>query len=140
MEMKYPRFCEVCRKQKTELCEKCGLVLVSPIPVPIPRHFWYAVDGDSIIDIDDITMPVDYSRFVSNDVVNHPSHYQSDSGLEVIDVIEAFTADLQGIEAVCTANALKYVCRWKKKNGLEDLKKAQWYLNRLITTIEKENN
>lgn len=140
MEMKYPRFCEFCRKQKTELCEKCGLVHVDPIPVPIPRHFWYAVDDDLTVDVDDITMPVDYSRLVSNDVVNHPSHYQSDSGLEVIDVIEAFTADLQGIEAVCTANALKYVCRWKKKNGLEDLKKAQWYLNRLITTIEKENN
>ena len=131
MEMKYPNYCEFCRKQNTELCEKCGLVHVDPIPVPIPRHFWYAVDDD---------LTVDYSKPVSNDVVNHPSHYQSDSGLEVIDVIEAFTADLQGIEAVCTANALKYVCRWKKKNGLEDLKKAQWYLNRLITTIEKENN
>ena len=131
MEMKYPNYCEFCHKQKTELCEKCRLVHVDPIPVPIPRYFWYAVDDD---------LTVDYSRFVSNDVVNHPSHYQSDSGLEVIDVIEAFTADLQGTEAVCTANALKYICRWKKKNGLEDLKKAQWYLNRLITTIEKENN
>ena len=81
MEMKYPRCCEFCRKQKTELCEKCGLVHVDPIPVPIPRHFWYAVDDDLTVDVDDITMPVDYSRLVSNDVVNHPSHYQSDSGL-----------------------------------------------------------
>lgn len=72
-----------------------------------------------------------------NDNVNHPYHYQSNNGLEVIDAIEAFTEDLVGMEAVCTANALKYICRWKKKNGVEDLKKAVWYLNKLI---EKENN
>jgi hypothetical protein len=72
-----------------------------------------------------------------NDNVNHPSHYQSTNGLEVIDAIEAFTEDLVGMEAVCTANALKYICRWKKKNGVEDLKKAVWYLNKLI---EKEND
>jgi hypothetical protein len=72
-----------------------------------------------------------------NDNVNHPGHYQSKNGLEVIDAIEAFTEDLVGMEAVCTANALKYICRWKKKNGVEDLKKAIWYLNKLI---EKESN
>lgn len=74
----------------------------------------------------------------STDVmVDHPSHYQSESGLEAIDVIEAFTADLKGYEAVDTANTLKYMLRWKKKNGLQDLKKARWYLNRLITNIQK---
>ena len=71
------------------------------------------------------------------DLVNHPDHYQSETGLETIDVIEAFTFDLKGIEAVCTANVIKYICRWKKKDGLRDLKKAQWYLNRLIEIIEK---
>lgn len=70
------------------------------------------------------------------DMVNHPPHYQSASGLEVINVIEAFTDDLVGMEAVCTANALKYICRWKKKNGVEDLKKAVWYLNKLIDAKE----
>jgi hypothetical protein len=73
----------------------------------------------------------------SNDMVNHPSHYMSETGLEAIDVIEAFTFDLKGIEAVCTGNALKYLCRWKSKNGVEDLKKAEWYLNRLIKHVEK---
>lgn len=72
-----------------------------------------------------------------NDNINHPGHYQSANGLEVIDAIEAFTEGLVGMEAVCTANALKYICRWKKKNGVEDLKKAVWYLNKLI---EKEND
>lgn len=67
------------------------------------------------------------------DNVNHPEHYQTKSGLEVIDIIKAATEDLKGMEAVCTGNAIKYLCRWKKKNGLEDLKKAKWYLDRLIT-------
>ena len=70
-------------------------------------------------------------------MVDHPPHYQSETGLEVIDVIEAFTFDLKGIEAVCTGNVLKYVCRWPDKNGLQDLKKARWYLNKLIDHVEK---
>lgn len=72
------------------------------------------------------------------DYVNHPPHYQTKSGLETIDVIEAFTEDLTGAEATNTGNVLKYMCRWKSKNGLEDLKKARWYLDRLIGHVEKE--
>lgn len=76
--------------------------------------------------------------YETNDkMVSHPSHYQSQNGLEVIDVIDAFTADLVGTEAVCTGNVLKYVCRWKHKNGLQDLKKAAWYLIHLIEHLEK---
>lgn len=73
------------------------------------------------------------------DNVNHPQHYQSKSGLETIDVIEAFTEGLVGGEATNTGNVLKYMCRWKNKNGLEDLKKARWYLNRLIGIVEKRD-
>lgn len=76
-------------------------------------------------------------------MVSHPSHYQSETGLEVIDVIEAFTFDLKGIEATDTGNVLKYMCRWKQKNGLQDLKKARWYLDHLIEHVQKlkeENN
>ena len=69
------------------------------------------------------------------DNVNHPKHYVR-NGLETIDVIEAFTSNLTGYEAVCTGNALKYLCRWKEKNGIEDLKKAEWYLKRLIAKLE----
>ena len=73
------------------------------------------------------------------DMVNHPPHYKTKTGLETIEVIEAFTEDLTGIEAVDTANVLKYICRWKKKNGLQDLEKAQWYLNNLINHLKKES-
>ena len=71
------------------------------------------------------------------DMVNHPRHYKAKNGMEVIDVIEAFTANLKGYEAIYTGKVIKYICRWKEKNGLEDLKKAQWYLNRLIENIEE---
>ena len=71
-------------------------------------------------------------------MVSHPPHYISDSGMEVIDVIEAFTKGLSGIEAVDTANIIKYACRWKNKNGVQDLKKIVWYANHLIEQINKK--
>ena len=72
-------------------------------------------------------------------MVSHPSHYQSKSGLEVIDVIAAFTEGLEGIEAVDTGNAIKYICRWKDKNGVQDLEKAMWYIQHLIDYLNKED-
>ena len=75
---------------------------------------------------------------LENDMVNHPQHYKTESGLEAIDVIEAFTFDLKGIEATDTGNIIKYICRWKNKNGIEDIKKAIWYLNKLIEVKENE--
>lgn len=82
--------------------------------------------------------------YESNDrMVSHPPHYQSETGMEVIDVIEAFTFDLKGIEAVATGNVIKYICRWKNKNGVQDLEKARWYLEYLINhvkNLEKEND
>ena len=76
-------------------------------------------------------------------MVSHPAHYQSETGIEVIDAIEAFTFDLKGIEAVDTGIVIKYICRWKHKNGVQDLKKCMWYLQHLIEheeKLEKENN
>ena len=72
-------------------------------------------------------------------MVSHPSHYQSKSGLEVIDVIAVFTEGLEGIEAVDTGNAIKYICRWKDKNGVQDLEKAMWYMQHLIDHLIKED-
>lgn len=65
------------------------------------------------------------------DVVNHPSHY-TNGKVECIDAIESATVGKTGIEAVCVANVIKYLWRYEDKNGLEDIKKAQWYLNKLI--------
>lgn len=77
--------------------------------------------------------------YESNDkMVSHPSHYISKNGLEVIDVIESFIGDLVGIEASDTANVIKYILRWKNKNGLQDLEKAAWYLDHLIIHVKSE--
>ncbi|KIL35854.1 hypothetical protein SD71_10695 [Cohnella kolymensis] len=70
-----------------------------------------------------------------NDNVNHPSHYTAGK-VECIHAIEAATSGLVGFEGYATGNTIKYLWRWKKKNGVEDLRKAQWYLNRLIETLE----
>jgi len=70
------------------------------------------------------------------DNVNHPTHYTA-GGIECIDALAAATAGLEGMEAVDTANAIKYLWRWKHKNGAEDLKKAQWYINHLIKQLEE---
>jgi hypothetical protein len=71
------------------------------------------------------------------DKVNHPAHYQGK--VECIDAIDAAVEGLNGIEAVCTANAIKYLWRWKRKNGIEDLQKAHWYIEKLIGVLENDN-
>ena len=67
------------------------------------------------------------------DVVNHPIHYNK-SGIETIDAIKAMTNE--GFEYYLQGNIMKYLWRYKYKNGVEDLEKAQWYLNKLISTIK----
>lgn len=68
------------------------------------------------------------------DVVQKPEHYNTNlpEGVEVIDIIAAQTASLSGMQAVAQANVIKYVLRWQKKNGVQDLEKARFYLDRLI--------
>ena len=73
-----------------------------------------------------------------SDIVNHPKHY-THGGIECIDAIEAAVSELSGLDAVCTANVIKYVWRWKHKNGVIDLRKAQWYLEKLINLQEEQN-
>jgi hypothetical protein len=69
-----------------------------------------------------------------SDIVNHPPHYLH-GGIECFDAIEAMGI---GKEA-CRANAVKYLWRMEHKGkALEDAKKAQWYVNRLVIQLEKE--
>ena len=74
-----------------------------------------------------------------DDMVSHPPHYQSESGLEVIDVIKAFTEGLTGIVATDAGNIIKYACRWHKKNGIQDLEKILWYTQHLIDELKQED-
>lgn len=74
-----------------------------------------------------------------SDAVNHPSHYCRD-GIECIDVIKATTKGLSAFDAFCQGNAMKYLFRWQFKNGAEDLKKARWYIDKLIEIQESSAN
>ena len=67
------------------------------------------------------------------DFVNHPPHYQG--AIECIDAIEA-SMSAEAFKGSLKANVIKYVWRYETKGGVESLQKAQWYLNRLIVTIE----
>lgn len=74
-----------------------------------------------------------------SDKVNHPEHYCSGE-IEVIDIIKSVlgSMDLKPFESYVLGNVLKYLSRYKNKNGLEDLKKAEWYLNKLISVDREE--
>lgn len=73
---------------------------------------------------------------MTKDNVNSPSHY-TQAGIECIDAITAAVSGKSGIEAVCVANVIKYLWRYELKNGVEDVRKAQWYLNRLVSEMDK---
>ena len=86
-----------------------------------------------------IKMPMDKLRAAISvrppqDMVNHPSHY-TQGGVECIEALKASmsTEEFRGYLKGCN---MKYMWRYRLKNGLEDLKKAQWYLNRLIRELE----
>lgn len=70
----------------------------------------------------------------NTDNVNNPAHYIA-GGIETLDYIKAKVKDYPSYAA---GNILKYVSRYEHKNGIEDLKKAQFYLNDLIEWMESE--
>lgn len=65
------------------------------------------------------------------DNVNHPQHYELPGGIECIDVLLA-TQGKEAVQAFCLCNAIKYLYRHKRKNGIEDIKKARWYINKYL--------
>jgi hypothetical protein len=79
------------------------------------------------------TLTLGGTTITLNDPVNSPSHYNQ-AGIECIDAIRAATGD--GYEYYLQGNIQKYVWRYRYKNGAEDLKKAQWYLTKLIEEVD----
>ena len=74
----------------------------------------------------------------TSDNVNHPTHYETGK-FECIDVM----VETQGVDAVksfCLCNAFKYIYRTRRKNGLEDVKKALWYLEKYVELEEKQDD
>lgn len=70
------------------------------------------------------------------DMVNHPPHY-TQSFVECIDAIRAALGPV-GFRGYCQGAAMKYVWRYERKGGAEDLRKAVWYLQQLITVVEAD--
>ena len=74
---------------------------------------------------------------IQGDVVNHPSHY-TDGAIECIEGIEA-QQTLEEFRGYLKGNIAKYLWRERHKGGTESLKKARWYLDRLIQLDEAQN-
>ena len=79
-------------------------------------------------------------NYVTPNMVDQPPHYNK-SSIECIDAMKAMTegCDVDAHQAYCWQNTFKYLWRWPYKNGLEDLKKARWYLDRLIKELENDD-
>ena len=99
----------------------------------VPKLSPIGLRGDEPIPVDqwdDVFVAIDGTR-EKEDVVNHPDHYTQNK-MECIDAIEGLNLPFH------EAQILKYIVRWEHKNGVEDLKKARWYLQRLIVLQETE--
>lgn len=75
--------------------------------------------------------------YEENDVVNHPAHYTGGK-MECIDIVDVMTEGKQGLEAFCTGNIVKYLYRYNKKGGVEDVKKAEWYFKKLVEVLDEK--
>jgi len=94
------------------------------------RHEEYM--KNKLAEDEDELMDEFYTTKISNtktDMVNSPPHYNK-AGIECIDAIRAATGD--GYEYYLQGNIMKYLWRYRYKNGIEDLQKAQWYLDKLV--------
>lgn len=87
----------------------------------------------------DLELLTDTPETPHDDPVNHPSHYNQ-SSIECIDAIEAAINGLDGFEGHCTGTSMKYIWRWKWKNGTQDIKKSIWYLQKLLKYEEAKEN
>ena len=104
------------------------LVAKSPIKVKVHR-------AKSQKEINSVANKV--LRHNHADMVNHPPHY-TNGGIECIDAMRASQGD-DAVMDFCVCNAFKYIFRAKNKNGLEDLKKARWYVDYAIQLAEKQD-
>lgn len=88
------------------------------------------IENERLKTLDDAWTPPVY------ETENRPNHYNGNT--DCLEAIGKATKDLSGEEAFCTASVIKYMWRWKKKNGVEDLKKAIDYINLLIESEENK--
>ena len=123
--------CASCKLYRNGLsCEQ----FVDAYPEDAARLMDYEVIEDDTPDVAEVVEK--YGEDVKPDPVNRPAHYTS-GGIECIDAMQAAFGD-EAVKDFCLCNAFKYLWRHQQKNGVEDLKKCRWYLNRLIREMEVE--
>lgn len=114
-----------------ETCEQCAYFLLSADDEPCCNCYHSGVFVDT-----EYFTPVNPPK--TGEEINHPTRYAGGK-YECIDVM----SDVFGLDAVksfCKLNAFKYLWREQNKNGVEDLKKCAWYLDKLIELTEGESN
>lgn len=93
---------------------------------------------DNILNNHPNQLPGDEYKGVDIDhYIVSPSHYK-EGKIECIDALAAATVNKTGIEAVCVANVIKYLWRYESKGGVQDIKKAKWYLERLLKELDND--
>ena len=85
----------------------------------------------------DVLATEDAYNAITGDNVNHPSHYETGK-FECFDVMREALGD-NVVKDFCIANSFKYIYRHKRKNGVEDIKKAKWYIDKYLE-LEESNN
>lgn len=124
--------CSTCVLQNVKRDCGCG-EYVAKNPKDVARLAGFEVIEDDTPDAREVVEK--YGEDVKPDSVNRPAHYTS-GGIECIDAMQA-AFGAEAVKDFCLCNAFKYLWRHRNKNGVEDLKKARWYLNRLIEAVEE---
>ena len=110
----------------------------------ITRAFEFALNRRDVFDAAGVipeieTYEDDFSNYMNppqeEDVVNHPSHYESGK-FECIEVMEE-ALGVDAVKSFCLCNAFKYLYRYNRKNGDEDVRKAKWYLDHYCSLLDK---
>ena len=114
-------------------CHGCNICLLEKFSGGVMCDFHEWSDDKLAIAYDHVYKNMDEN--VPN-MVNHPQHY-TQGCIECIDALKAATVGKRGIEAVCVANVIKYLWRYEEKNGIEDVRKAKWYIERLLKELEE---
>ena len=123
-------------------CTKCNKVIVANDPAnevpdwcPGYEVFGKTLRDGLVYDVEEKTMDLKNVTEEVNEAMNvkvdptNPDHYKNHTSLECIEEMEIILGDL-GVTYFCVGNAWKYIRRWKNKNGVEDLKKAKWYIEK----------
>ena len=115
-------------------CSSCDIYKNAAMKFDNQSDYPFSEQVEHMIVVD----PKEGVKKIKHDPVNHPAHYTA-GGIECIDAIAAaLTAQNDPMAAWLTGQCLKYLWRWPLKNGLEDLKKTRFYLDRLIKYVEEK--